>query len=322
MRTFERPKVVVSKCLGFEACRYNGENLPDPLVRRLESLVEFVPVCPEVEIGLGVPRPTLRVVLREGEPRLLQPETGRDLTGEMVDFSRRYLAAVGEVDGFLLKSRSPSCGLGDVKVYATSSPGAPCKKGSGVFGAQVREAFPLAAVEDEGRLKNFTIRDHFLTRLYAHADLRRFLRKPSAGALVRFQAAYKLLLLAYNQKEMRILGRLVANPERRPLTEIVEDYALHFRTALHRAPRHTSHLNVLQHAAGYFKDQLLPREKRHFETALERYRDGRAPLSVPVALVRSWVERFETGYLEGQVYFEPYPEALVEITDSGKGRDH
>jgi len=321
VRTFGRPRVVVSSCLGFEACRYNGVGLPDALVKRLEPFVDFVPVCPEVEIGLGIPRPTLRVLETGGGLRLVQPATARDLTEEMVAFGRAFLQRVGPVDGFLLKSRSPSCGLHDVKVYAGAASPAPLRRASGFFAREVREAFPTKAAEDEGRGKNFAIREHFLTGLFASADLRGLVAKPSLDALVRFHSTYKLVLMAYSQKGMRLLGRIVAHTDGRPAAALVEEYALHFHEALQRAPRCTSHVNVLQHAFGYFKEELSPREKQHFLRTLDKYRDAKVPLSVPLALVRAWVERFETAYLADQVYFEPYPDALLEITDSGKGRD-
>jgi len=321
VRTFERPRVVVSQCLGFEACRYNGEMLSDALVKRLEPFVDFVPVCPEMEIGLGVPRPTLRILERSGEYRLVQPDTGRDLTEPMVTFSRAFLERLGPVDGFLLKSRSPSCALHDAKSYPGEGPSAPLGRTAGLFAREVRARLPLVAAQDEGRGKNFAIREHFLTQLFASAELRRVVALRSMGDLVRFHSVYKLVLMAYSQKEMRLLGRLVANAERRPAAAVLDDYAHHFRSALLKAARYTSHVNVLQHAFGYFKGELSAREKNHFLKTLDQYREAKVPLSVPVALVRAWVERFETVYLADQVYFEPYPEALVEITDSGKGRD-
>jgi uncharacterized protein YbgA (DUF1722 family) len=152
------------------------------------------------------------------------------------------------------------------------------------------------------------------------ADLRSVQNAKTMRTLVRFQARNKFLLMAYNQKELRILGRLVANLEKRPAAQIFEQYAEHLANALARPPRYMSNINVLMHALGYFSKELSAREKAFFLDALERYRNEKVPLSVPLNLARAWVVRFDQEYLSQQTFFEPYPEALMEITDSGKGR--
>jgi uncharacterized protein YbgA (DUF1722 family)/uncharacterized protein YbbK (DUF523 family) len=321
MRQFARPILVASKCLEFEACRWNGVRLPEPLIKKLEPYVEFAPVCPEFEIGLGIPRDPIRIVLKGTKHHLIQPATGRDVTDLMRRFSDSFLKSVGQVDGFILKSRSPSCGLKDVKVYPSIEKSASVGKDSGLFADAALTAFPNLAIEDEGRLSNFRIREHFLTRIFAYAAWRQIYNRGAMGDLVQFQATNKLLLMAYNQKEMRILGKLVANLEKRKLSDIFADYDLHFKQALASMPRFVSHINVLMHALGYFKE-LTSSEKKHFLKTLETYRAGKLPLSVPLSIVQSWIARFDEHYLALQTYFEPYPEELVEITDSGKGRDY
>jgi uncharacterized protein YbgA (DUF1722 family) len=238
----------------------------------------------------------------------------------MERFSRGYVSSLSEVDGFVLKSRSPSCGITDAKVYPNRDKGPSLRKGPGVFAQRVIERFPHAAIEDEGRLNNFRLREHFLTKLFSLARLRSLKKQPSMQALVRFQAENKLLLMAYNQKEMRLLGRIVANHEKRDLSEVLTLYEAHLHNALARPGRYTSHINVLMHALGYFSRQLNPREKAHFLDLLELYRQGKIPLSAAVSVISSWIHRFGTEYLEAQTFFEPYPGELVEITDSGKGR--
>ncbi len=183
------------------------------------------------------------------------------------------------------------------------------------------ERFPDLAIEDEGRLSNFIIREHFLTRLFSLAAWRTMERSLSMKRLVAFQAANKLLLMSYNQKELRILGRIVANHEKKDAASVFEEYGRHFKLALRAMPRHVSNINVLMHGLGYFSEKLTSAEKRHFLGSLEKYRAGKAPLSVPVGLMQSWIARFDEPYLAGQTFFEPYPEELLEITDSGKGRD-
>lgn len=316
-----RPRLVVSRCLGFDRCRYNGEIVNDSFVKMLEGHVEFQTVCPEVEIGLGVPRQPIRLESSRGEIRLRQPATGRDITPEMLSFCDGFLDSLGEVDGFILKYRSPSCGIKDVKVYPENGRSGAVAKGPGFFGGAVRTRFPYLAVEDEGRLRNFRIREHFLTRLFARARFRAVRADGRMRELVRLHTENKLLLMSYNQRELKEMGRIVANPERRKVEELISDYGEHLAAALAKAPRYTSNINVLMHSMGYFSNELTAAEKSYFLETLERYRKGSLPLSAVIQIVRSWIIRFGEDYLDAQVFFQPYPEELMIITDSGKGRD-
>jgi uncharacterized protein YbgA (DUF1722 family)/uncharacterized protein YbbK (DUF523 family) len=322
LSVFPRPAVVVSKCIGFAPCRYNGLIISDDFVASLRSHADLTPVCPEVEIGLGVPRDPIRLVSVEKELRLMQPAAGRDVSDEMAQFADSFLDSLGVVDGFVLKGRSPSCGIKDVKVFPSVGRVAVLAKDRGFFGRAVLDRFPHLPVEDEGRLRNFRIREHFLTRLFTLARFREVRASGKTGDLVRFQTENKLLLMAYNQKELRILGRIVANPEHRPVRDVVEDYQQHLYSALARMPRYTSSINVLLHALGFFSKGLTSGEKAFFLDTLEKYRAGRLPMSVLLGVLRSWIVRFEEPYLARQTFFAPYPEELVEITDSGKGRDY
>ena len=315
-----KPIVVLSRCLELEPVRYNAQVIPYDFVRELEPHVTYVPVCPEVEIGLGVPRDPIRIVAVGGEPRLVQPDTGRDVTTEMTRFATSFLGSLGAVDGFLLKNRSPSCGISDVKIYQGTDRSASTTKGAGFFGGRVLEMYPGLAIEDEGRLRNFRIREHFLTKLFALARFRQLKPTGSMGALVRFHSENKLLFMAYSQKELRNLGRIVANPEKTPFPRVIGDYERHFQAALARPPRSTSVINVLEHASGYFSEQLTRGEKAFYRASLKRYREGRLPVSGVVSILRSWVVRFEQDYLRPQTFFDPYPEALMSLSDSGKGR--
>jgi uncharacterized protein YbgA (DUF1722 family)/uncharacterized protein YbbK (DUF523 family) len=314
-----KPIVVVSQCLGFDPCRYNGESIRDKFVDKLAAYVTYKKVCPEVEIGLGVPRKPVRLVRAGTGVTLVQPDTRRDVTSEMKRFSSAYTSSLGEIDGFLLKGRSPSCGVFDAKVFAKAEKSPALERGPGLFAEAVLGRFPNAAVEDEGRLSNFRIREHFLTKLFLNALFRAAKKMGTAGALVRFQTEQKLLLMAYNQKELRLLGKIVGNQDRLSQAEVWKRYETHLRRALMRPARYTSHINVLMHGMGYFSRQLSAREKAHFLELLEQYRQASVPLSAPVSLVRSWIERFDSDYLATQVFFEPYPKGLIEITDSGKG---
>ena len=315
-----KPRVVFSRCLGFEHCRYNGNIIHEPAVEHLKPFVEIETVCPEVEVGLGVPREPIRLIGDPSDPRLVQPATGLDITDKMRAFANRRLGDLKGADGFILKFGSPSCGPREAKCYVNEKKGAASTKTHGMFGGAAVERFPDSVVEDEGRLKNFDIRQHFLTRLFAQARFRGLRETPSMKGLVAFHSQHKLLLMAYNQTKLRALGRLVANQEKRPLDELLAAYAEGLRDALCKAPRRVSAINVLMHALGYVSDSLSSAEKAFFLDGLEQYRDGHVPLSVPTSLMRSWIIRFDVDYLADQVYFEPYPQDLVEVLDSGKGR--
>ena len=320
MTEFPKPRIVISKCIGFDPCRYNGEIVQDKFVAHLEPHVEFVCVCPEVEIGLGTPRAPVRIVSSEDSFKLIQPSSGLDVSEKMREFSRGFLDGLEKVDGFILKKRSPSCGFTDVKVYSGPEKGAAIGRTAGFFGGAVLERFGDRAVEDEGRLKNLNIREHFLTRVFAFARFRRMQQSASLHGLVRFHAANKLLLMAYSQTNLREMGRIVANPDRKSIRAVLELYGKSFREAFHKPPQHVSPINVLMHTLGYFKKELSAREKRHFLEMLEAYRHGRTPLSSAVSILKSWIIRFESEYLREQTLFMPFPEDLMALDDSGRGR--
>ncbi len=320
-RHFARPKIVSSKCLEFAACRYNGAMIPDAFVRKLIPLADFSPVCAEIEIGLGVPRDPIRVVDVKGELKLLQPSTGMDCTEKMRVFCNDFLGELGEVDGFILKHRSPSCGIKDVKIHSPRDNAPALGKGPGFFGGAILDTFPLLPAEDEGRLNNFRIREHFLTRLFILADFRRVKSSGAMRDLVEFHSDNKFLLMAYSQTGLKTMGNLVANPQKRGPAEVIEEYGQHLQQSLAKLPRYTSNINVLMHALGYFKEGITGREKTFFLDQLALYRAGKVPLSAPISVVNAWISRFDEVYLARQTFFSPYPWELVEIVDSGKGRD-
>ncbi|PDY46800.1 YbgA family protein [Bacillus pseudomycoides] len=322
MRQFAKPTVVVSKCLEFDACRYNGERISDITIRNLQPFVTFIPVCPEVEIGLGIPRETIRIIEDSGIHKLVQPSTREDVTERMQRFSDQFLSTLLDVDGFILKNRSPSCGTRDVKIYTGYDKSPVKEKGAGLFGGAVLKKFSHIAVEEEGRLSNFIIREHFFTRLFTIAHFKRIKHNKNLKELVSFQSDHKYLFMAYNQVKQKELGRIIANHTKDNIENLFENYEKTLYELLKRTPRYTSNINVCQHIFGYFKDKLNKQEKEYFLTLLQKYADKKIPLSNLLVVLKSWVLRFEDHYLFRQTYFEPYPEALVEISDSGKGRDY
>ncbi|KGX93828.1 hypothetical protein N781_01110 [Pontibacillus halophilus JSM 076056 = DSM 19796] len=320
MKTYATPKVVVSRCLEFDEVRYNGEVLPDKVVQRLQPHVTFIPVCPEVEIGLGVPRDVIRIVKTEDEEKLVQPKTGEDLTEKMDSFTKGFLAALPEVDGFLLKNRSPTCGTQDVKMYGKIEKSPVIGKTKGFFAREILEEHSGLAIEEEGRLKNYKIREHYLTKLFTLAKFREMKQQKSMKNLVNFQAENKYLFMAYNQTAQKEMGRIVANHDHASVEEVYEAYEEKLHWMFRRAPSRRSNINVCQHIVGYFKYDLTTSEKEFFQSELVKYEEERIPLSALLSILQSWVVRFNDSYLEQQSYFQPYPEDLIEISDSGKGR--
>ncbi|MCX7751104.1 MAG: DUF523 and DUF1722 domain-containing protein [Candidatus Bipolaricaulota bacterium] len=314
---FPRPRVVVSRCLGFDHCRYDGSVIAAPEVGAMAGEVEFITVCPEMAIGLPSPRQPLRLV---GD-RLVQPATGRDFTEPMLRFAEEFLSSLPPVDGFILKNRSPSCGISDAKVYASVEKGTAIARRAGMFGGAVRERFPDHPIEDEGRLTNRSLREAFLTAIFALASLRQVEAGGRMRDLVEFHAHHKLLLLALGEARMRELGRIVANADRLPSAEVFRRYRAAFQAALRRPLRRPSAANALLHAFGYVSDGLSPGERAYFLETLAAYRAGRVPLSTPVGVLRAWIVRFDVPYLADQRLFFPFPSSLLSPEDSGGGRE-
>ena len=321
MNNFPKPNVVVSKCLGFAKCRYDGDIVLDVIVDRLKPYVNYTIVCPEVEIGLGIPRNPIRVISDKGKLYLYQPATKRDVTNAMVSFVDKYLSSLSDIDGFILKYRSPSCGINSVKIYNGFSPDARSIAGSGFFGGEVTRRFSGLAIEDEGRLKNFTIREYFFTKLFTLARFRQIKKKKQMKDLVNFHTVNKLLFMAHNQIKLRLLGKIVANAEKHNINVVLDKYETTLYELLAKAPSFSSWVNVLTHAFGGVTEKLIKDERQFFLKMTEEYRDERIPLSVLTKLILSWAVRFQNQYLLEQTFISPYPQNLIEISDSGKGRN-
>ena len=313
MREFPKPNVVISRCITFEPVRYNAQIISSEFVEKLKPFVNFLPVCPEVEIGLGVPRDPIRIVLVNGERRLMQPSTGLDFTEKMEQFANSYLNSLDEVDGFILKRGSPSSGFKNVKVYPRIEKSSPVGKGPGFFGEAVLRKYPNLAIEDELRLLNYRIREHFLTKLFTLASFRDVKKSGRIKELIRFHSENKYLLTAYNQKELRTLGKIVANQEAKHIAEILEDYETHLQLALARTPSIGANINVMLKMMGYFSRQLSKEEKSFFLESIDRYKAGRLALSANLSVLRAWIVRFKEEYLMNQTFLEPYPEELTDL---------
>lgn len=314
-----KPTIVVSKCLGFEACRYNGQKLTDKFVESLKNYVNYITVCPEIAIGLPTPRDPIRVAFEENTFKLYQPKTGKDFTDEMVKFTEEYLNNIPQVDGFILKSSSPSCGLKSIKVYnGTVNVTRSTRDGVGFFGGKVSKLYSHLAVEDEGRLTNIRIRENFLTKLFLGFNFRNMKKEGSMEKLINFQSNNKFLLMAYSPKELTNLGRIVANHEHKSFQELIQDYENTLYRAISKMPRYTTNIHVLLEALGFFSKHISQREKTFILDSINKHKAGKVPISVPSFLIKSYAIRFDVKYLLEQTFFNPYPEQLVDLTDSGK----
>lgn len=318
---FARPRLLISRCLGFDACRWNGLCIDDPVIERLRPHAECLTPCPEADLGLGIPRDPIRIIRTDDGERLVQPATGRDITDEMLALSHAILDAMPELDGAILKHKSPSCGIGSVKLHPNMGKCSPVGKTTGLFAQVVQERRPDLPMEDEGRLTNFRIREHFLTRVFCLAAFREMSAQGTMRALVDFHTRHKELLRIYHQGEKTAMGHLVANPEHDSVEAILNAYGQHLRQALARPPRRPAVVNVLEHCMGYFSKELTRGEKAHFLGMIGQYREERLPLSACQAVLQSWMIRYGRDYLSRQVFFHPYPPALFELHDSGQGRD-
>jgi uncharacterized protein YbgA (DUF1722 family)/uncharacterized protein YbbK (DUF523 family) len=306
-------RIGVSSCLLGQNVRWDGGHKRDRfLTDELGPFVEWVPVCPEVELGLGTPRPTVRLVRRAEAVRMVEPKSGADHTDAMRAYARRRVRELDRADlsGYVLKKDSPSCGMERVKVYAESGAGA--RDGRGLFAEALLERFPQLPVEEEGRLGDPRLRENFVVRLFAYRRLRRlFASRWSTGRLVAFHTAHKLLLLAHLPAAYTRLGRLVADARSVPREELARRYQSEFMEALARPSTRRLHTNVLQHMAGYFRGRIDTADRDELLSLIDEHRLGRLPLVVPLTLVRHHARRLGVAYLLGQVYLDPHPKELM-----------
>ncbi|HEX9944674.1 MAG TPA: DUF523 and DUF1722 domain-containing protein [Thermoanaerobaculia bacterium] len=309
-----RVRVGISACLLGEEVRYNGGHKRDAfLVDTFGRYVEWVPVCPEVELGMGTPRPPIRLERHGGEVRLVMPSTGADYTDAMRAWAGRRVDALAglDLDGYILKQDSPSCGMERVKVY--HGPGAPLKEGRGLFACVLLCRLPDLPVEEEGRLNDPLLRENFVTRVFVHHRWREGEKEGwTRTSLMRFHERHKLLLMARNQCGMRRLGRLLGESDGEiPIEDLAREYRQGLTEILHRPATRRGHTNVLHHLAGYVSDQIDREDRAELAEAIEHYRLGLLPLVVPLTLIRHHVRRLGAEYLQDQVYLEPHPHELM-----------
>ena len=305
----ERIRIGISECLLGAKVRYDGGHKHDRYITgTLGRYFEFVPVCPEVGYGLGIPREALRLVGDPSSPRLVAGRSGTDHTEGMLRYARGVVKDLGKENlcGFIFKSDSPTSGMERVRVYTEK--GMPAKKGVGVFARVFMEHFPLVPVEEEGRLHDPVLRDNFLERIFSLRRWRETREKPvSVGVLVDFHTRNKLLLMSHSPVHYRKMGPLVAGAKGRDLTEVYDSYEALMMEALALKATRKKHSDVLRHMMGYFKNLISADEKQELLETIDQYRNGHIPLIVPVTLFSHFVRKYSEPYLGLQSYLRPHP---------------
>jgi len=309
----DKIRIGVSSCLLGNQVRFDGGHKRNEFVTDVfGQFVEFVPVCPEVEIGMGTPRESIALRRQDGELRLLGNRSGADFTAKMKSYADKRTRALGAEDlsGYILKKDSPSCGMERVRVYAEN--GMPSRDGVGMFAAALLRRYPNLPVEEEGRLSDPKLRENFVERVFAYRRLQDFFAaRWTVGGLVAFHTAHKLVLLAHAPNAYRELGRDVAAAKKIPRPEFRREYETRFMSALKKLATPPRHVNVMQHMLGYFRDHLEEVARRELAAVIDDYARGLVPLIVPLTLIRHYVRRFEVEYLAGQVYLNPHPKELM-----------
>jgi uncharacterized protein YbgA (DUF1722 family)/uncharacterized protein YbbK (DUF523 family) len=302
-------RIGISSCLLGEEVRWNGGHKLDRyLAGTLGEYVTYVPVCPEVECGLPVPREPMRLVGDPDAPRLVTSRSGEERTALMGEWAAKRVVALEKEDlcGFIFKSGSPSSGMERVKVY--SEKGMPEKKGVGLFARAFMDHFPLVPVEEDGRLHDARIRENFIERVFTFRRWRDTLAaRKTVGNLVAFHTRHKLLILSHSPEIYRQMGKLVARGKGLRPGELYDGYEKLMMDALRLKTTPRKNTNTLMHIMGYFKKQLSADEKQEMLEIIELYRQKLVPLIVPVTLMNHYVRKYDQPYLKGQYYLNPHP---------------
>ena len=308
----EKIKVGVSTCLLGEYVRWDGNHKRDRYVTDvLNSYFQWEAVCPEVEVGMGIPREPVRLEGGPRKQRMIGRKSRTDWTEKMKSYTAKRLRQLQKSDlcGYILQKRSPSCGMGGVPIYGKG--GQAGVHGPGLFAKALMEKFPWLPVEEEGRLNDHKLRDNFIVRVFSYARLKRCMKDFSPGKLIAFHSQHKYLLLAHSPKHYNEMGRLVANVKKLDTRKFQETYCTLFMEALKTKTTVRKNVNVLQHMLGFFKTHIDREDKTDLVQAIEDYRGELVPLIVPITLIAHYVKKYRVQYLLDQVYLNPHPKELM-----------
>ena len=317
MSDFSRPIIGISKCLEFEMCRYDGSRINNNFVRNMKKYVDFVQVCPEVGIGLGTPRKPIRLVKIDGIKNLYQPSSEKNLTEEMHSFTKKFVSSVDILDGFIFKRDSPTCGISNVRLYHKLGTDSGYQKTSGMFSEGVSAEFPNMVKEDEKRLENITIREHFLTRIFVLANLRESLESQSIAKLFEFYSKNMLLFLCHDEKltaELGVVFRIEDDFKiiSKKFQNIVYDI-LSF--PIQKSPM----IDTFDHMFHYVESKLSQSEKSHYCSLIDDFENDLISHSEISTLLYSWALRYNVKIILDQSLFDPFPKKLLlDLVESKK----
>lgn len=308
-----KPKLIISKCLNSEKCRFDGQGYDDKVISLLRDYVDIETVCPETSIGLSIPRNPLRIEKDSDVNRLIEAKSNVDYTYQMCEFAEEFINGMDDIDGFILKSRSPSCGIKDVKVYPKSQKCSISKNATGIFSSKVIEKISNIPIENEGRLKNYNIRDEFLTKIFTINDFK------CTDSILDFHNKNILLLKSYSIKISKELDS-IANKQNLNQKDI-DSYKSKLYELLNKKRNKKSKVKICKGIFEKFKDKLIKNEIDYFYNLLNLYENEKTPFSSIIVALQMYSIRFNNEELLNQTFFNPYPKCLVNISDSGKGRN-
>jgi len=306
----DKIQVGISACLLGEKVRFDGGHKRSEFVENdLRRYFTYVPVCPEVAIGLGVPRKAIRLVRRENIIRVEASDGSIDVTEKLTEFSKAKTAQFDFLSGYIFCAKSPSCGMERVRVYTNEGA---AKEGVGLYARILMEQNPLLPVEEDGRLCDPILRENFVTRVYAYHDWQQLKATGiTRGKIISFHSRYKYLLFAHHPASYSLLGKLLGDSVSMPLEQLAERYISGLMQGLKNKATRKGHTNVLQHLQGYFKKTLSPEQKAELHHLIDKYRRGLVPLMSPMTLIQHYLREYPNPYLTSQVYLNPHPEDLA-----------
>ncbi|MDI3485921.1 MAG: hypothetical protein PWQ75_740 [Methanolobus sp.] len=319
MEGFPRPVLLVSRCLEFDNVRYNGQKVSSPIVRDLMQFADMKIVCPEVEIGLGVPRETLRIVRINGEHRLIQTKGGLDFTERMNSFAEKFLDELGEVDGFIFKGLSPSMGLGNVKVYGKAEMSPVVERSSGFFAGHVIDRYHGYPMEESERLLNAHIRHHFLTCLYAFADFRQIKNQGSMDLLMDFHRRNVFLFMSYSPSLLDKMSGLISGTESEIM--VFDKYNSLLKKMLRKPGSEVLKIETAKKMFLTFEDKDN-NEIFFFENMLRRFSENRISWDAVTEVLRMFSFRTLGEESHKDRFLYPYPEELKAPVDESREKDY
>ncbi|MBU2709877.1 YbgA family protein [Zooshikella harenae] len=304
-------QVGISACLLGHNVRYNGGHKRSSFcLNQLNGIVNYVPICPEVSIGMGVPREPIRLIGHPSQPRAVgSVNPGLDVTKALLEYGEKQAKQLHQLSGYIFMQKSPSCGMERVKVYQSN--GYPHHhSGTGLYAQQIMKHFPLLPVEEEGRLHDPILKENFINRVMAYHSWQQLMLNLTPYTLIQFHTRYKYIVLAHSPADYSRLGQLVANISANNLTDTANAYQPIFMIALQQRATRKTHTNVLMHILGYLKHALIQAERSEILHVIHQYRQGFLPLIVPITLLKHFIKQHGNTFIQQQMYLSPYPDEL------------